>query len=196
MTNPNDNMANYVWTHLFIYEDLAGTKPASADPSKRLHIGRQIPVNVDSRPVGKESRRRVTWSYAGPGGGNIVFTDSLMPEIREIPLRLTSSHLWDALGLPLTAFNDSRRRGSIRTITDTDFQPYQVSTVRLQDGKGNPVTSKGKPVEFFGTNPVDISNCCPLPLGERACGNAFAGRGAPARRQGIRLLAEELSRCE
>ncbi|MGZ7065340.1 MAG: hypothetical protein ACXVI6_03185, partial [Candidatus Aminicenantales bacterium] len=25
--DPNDNMANYVWTHLFIYKDLAGTLP-------------------------------------------------------------------------------------------------------------------------------------------------------------------------
>ena len=41
--------------------------------------------------------------------------------------------------MPLTAFNDSRRKGSIRTITDRDFQPYQYAVVQLRDGKGNPV---------------------------------------------------------
>ena len=127
-------MANYVWTHLFIYKDLDGTRPAGSNASQRLHIGRQIPVNVDSGPSGKNLAGGYM-EFAGPDGGNIVFTDSQMPEIRDIPLRLTSSHLWDALGLPLTAFNDSRRRGSIRTITDRDFQPYQVAKVRLQDAR-------------------------------------------------------------
>ncbi len=183
MASPNDNMANYVWTHLFIYKDLAGTKPASAEPSKRLHIGRQIPVNVDSGPSGKNLAGGYM-EHAGPGGGNVVFTDSLIPEIRDIPLRLTSSDLWDALGLPLTAFNDSRRKGSIRTITDRDFQPYQVSTVRLQDGKGNPVMSKGKPVEFFGTNPVDISNCAHC-----HSGNGIAAR--LSRAEGLQLVDRE-----
>ena len=97
--------------------------------------------------------------YAGPHGGNIVFTDSVMAEIKDIPLKLTSSYLWDALGLPLTAFNDSRRIGTIRTITNRDFQPYQYAVVQIRDERGQPVTVKGKPVEFFGTNPVDISNC-------------------------------------
>ena len=37
--DPNDNMANYVWTHLFIYKDLAGTLPQDWTKEKRLHIG-------------------------------------------------------------------------------------------------------------------------------------------------------------
>ena len=183
MASPNDNMANYVWTHLFIYKDLDGTRPAGSNPSQRLHIGRQIPVNVDSGPSGKNLAGGYM-EFAGPDGGNIVFTDSQMPEIRDIPLRLTSSHLWDALGLPLTAFNDSRRRGSIRTITDRDFQPYQVATVRLQDAKGKPVMAKGKPVEFFGTNPVDISNCA----------HCHSGKGIAAtlsRAEGLHLVDRE-----
>ncbi|MDD5169933.1 MAG: hypothetical protein PHN75_14035, partial [Syntrophales bacterium] len=116
MDRPGDNFANYVWNHLFIYKDLAGTLPANPETSARLHVGREIPVNIDTGPSGK-SLAGGYLDYAGEMGGNIVFTDSLVPDLKNIALQLTSSHLWDALGLPLTAFNDSRRHGSIRTIT-------------------------------------------------------------------------------
>jgi hypothetical protein len=36
MANPGDNMANYVWTHLFIYKDLEGTLPDN--PEKDLNL--------------------------------------------------------------------------------------------------------------------------------------------------------------
>ena len=183
MTRPNDNMANYVWTHLFIYKDLEGTKPANPDAPKRLHIGKEIPVNIDSGPSGKNLAGGYM-EYAGANGGNIVFTDSMLPEIRDISLKLTSSFLWDALGLPLTAFNDSRRRGSIRTVADRDFQPYQYATVQLRDSRGNAIAVKGKSVEFFGTNPVDISNCS----------HCHSGRGPAAvlsRAEGLHLVDRE-----
>jgi mono/diheme cytochrome c family protein len=156
--DPGDNVANYVWKHLFIYTDLAGSLPADRSPAKRLHVGRQIPVNVDSGPSGK-SLAGGYLDHAPPQGGNIVFTDSLLPGLRDVPLTLTAGHLWDALGLPLTAFNDSTRKGSIRTITDADFQPYQKAVVQLRDKAGKPVLAGGRVVEFFGTEPVDISNC-------------------------------------
>ena len=111
MDKPGDNMANYVWTHLFIYKDLEGTLPADPASSARLFIGRDIPVNIDAGPSGK-SIAGGEMSYAGSKGGNIVFTDSLLPDLKNIPLTLTSSYLWDALGLPLTAFNDGRRTGA------------------------------------------------------------------------------------
>jgi mono/diheme cytochrome c family protein len=165
MQHPNDNIANYVWTHLFIYKDLEGTLPANPEKAKRLHVGKEIPVNIDSGPSGKPLAGGYL-DYAKGNGGNIVFTDSLMPQLKNIPIKLTASYLWDALGLPLTAFNDNRRKGTIRTITDTDFQPYQYSTVQLRDEKGTPLTIGGKVVEFFGTNPVDIANCYHCHSGE------------------------------
>ncbi len=158
MSRPGDNFAAYVWSHLFIYQDLKGSLPADPGSSKRLHIGKEIPINIDSGPSGKTLSGGYM-DYAGGDGGNIVFTDSLIPELKNIPLRLTSSYLWDALGLPLTAFNDSRRLGSIRTITDFDFQPYQYATVQLRDERGRPLGVQGKTIEFFGTEPIDISNC-------------------------------------
>ncbi|MDQ5988196.1 MAG: hypothetical protein CSYNP_03952 [Syntrophus sp. SKADARSKE-3] len=183
MDGPNDNMANYVWTHLFIYNDLEGTLPDKPDASQRLHVGKEIPVNIDAGPSGK-SIAGGYMTFAGGKGGNVVFTDSLLPGVNNIPLKLTSSYLWDALGLPLTAFNDSRRKGSIRTITDKDFQPYQQSVVQMRDAKGVPLNIKGKTVEFFGTNPVDISNCS----------HCHSGKGPAAvisKKEGLGLFEKE-----
>jgi mono/diheme cytochrome c family protein len=121
-------------------------------------VGKDIQIPVDSGPTGKNLAGGYL-SYAGNTGGNKVFTDTLIPEVRNISLTLTSSYLWDALGLPLTAFNDGTRKGTIRTITNRDFQPYQYSVVQLHDKTGKPVTIDGRQVEFFGTNPIDFPNC-------------------------------------
>lgn len=157
--SPGDNVANYVWTHLFIYKDLEGTKPAGAADKDRLRIGRQIPVNIDSGPSGKPLSGGYL-EYAGKNGGNVVMTDTLVPSVKDVKLVLTASYLWDALGLPLTAFNDSTRKGTIRSVTEKDFQPFQYSTVEMHDRTGKSMkNSSGMPVSYFGTNPVDIPNC-------------------------------------
>jgi hypothetical protein len=183
MDDPGDNMANYVWTHLFIYKDLEGTIPENWSESQRLHVGKQIQVPIDSGPTGKNLAGGYL-AYAGSKGGNKVFTDSLIPEVKNIPLTLTSSYLWDALGLPLTAFNDSRRKGTIRSISEKDFQPYQYSVVQLRDKDGKPITVKGKPVEFFGTNPVDLPNCY-------VCHSGQGKAARMAREEGLTLLDKE-----
>ncbi len=158
MDDPGDSMANYVWTHLFIYQDLEGTIPTGWTESSRLHVGKHIQVPVDSGPTGK-SLAGGSLVYAGKTGGNKVFTDSMISDVKNVPLALTASYLWDALGLPLTAFNDSRRKGTLRTVSEADFQPYQYSVVQLRDSRNQPLFSNGVPIEFFGTNPVDFPNC-------------------------------------
>ncbi|MDM5271858.1 hypothetical protein PGH07_06685 [Sulfurovum sp. zt1-1] len=157
--SPGDNVANYVWKHLFIYKDLEGTIPAGATEKDRLHIGKEVKVKIDAGPSGKPVSGGYM-DYVGKDGGNIVMTDTLVPPVKDVKLVLTASHLWDALGLPLTAFNDSTRRGTIRSVTEKDFQPFQYSQVALHDSTGKPITDKeGKPYQYFGTNPVDIPNC-------------------------------------
>jgi mono/diheme cytochrome c family protein len=183
MDEPGDSMANYVWTHLFIYSDLEGTMPQDLAAAKRLHVGKDIQVLVDSGPTGKNVAGG-DLAYSGPRGGNKVFTDSLIPEVKNVPLTLTSSYLWDALGLPLTAFHDSRRKGTIRSVSQTDFQPYQYSVVQLRDKAGKPVKSGGKDVEFFGTNPVDIPNCY-------VCHSGQGKAAKRSREEGLRLLDKE-----
>ena len=181
--DPNDNMANYVWTHLFIYKDLIGTLPQDWTKEKRLHVGQEIPIPIDAGPSGKPLAGGYL-DYAGPGGGNIVFTDSLIPEVKNVALKLTAAYVWDALGLPLTAFTDGRRTGTIRTIGPKDFQPYQYATVALEDENGKAITSGGLPVEFFGTNPLDLPNCY-------AChsGNGIAAERS--RKQGLKVFDQE-----
>ena len=154
-----DNVANYVWTHLYIYKDLAGTIPKGAADKDRLRIGRQVPVKIDCGPSGMPISGGYL-EYAGKNGGNIVMTDTLVPAVKNVKLVLTASHIWDALGLPLTAFNDTTRKGTIRSVTEKDFQPFQYSTVELHDNSGKQIKTKdGKVVSYFGTNPVDIPNC-------------------------------------
>jgi hypothetical protein len=177
-----DTMANYVWTHLFIYKDLEGTLPDGWSESSRRHVGRQLQVPVDAGPTGQGLAGGLL-SWSGPTGGNKVFTDSMIPEVKNVPLTLTASYIWDALGLPLTAFNDSRRAGSIRTVTETDFQPYQVSVVKLRDKDGKPLPLTGR-TEFFGTNPVDFPNCY-------HCHSGHGVAAELARKQGLTRFDQE-----
>ena len=159
LNGANDNVANYVWGHLFIYKDLEGTIPKGATDKDRLRLGHQIKVKTDCGPSG-QSVAGGYLTYAGEHGGNKVFTDTLVPPVKNIALTLTASYVWDALGLPLTAFNDSTRKGSIRTITAKDFQPFQYSHAELHNADGTPILDENnKPYNYFGTNPVDIPNC-------------------------------------
>jgi len=176
LNDPGDNLANYVWTHLFIYKDLEGTIPEKWSEKDRLRIGRQIQIPVDAGPSGKPLSGGFM-EFAGSKGGNIVFTDSQIKAVKNVPLILTASYVWDALGLPLTAFNDSKRKGTIRTITNKDFQPYQISVVELYREDGRPVYDGGKPVSFFGTNPVDLPNCYTCHSGEGVAARLSRNKG-------------------
>jgi len=179
-----DNVANYVWTHLFIYKDLAGTIPNGATDKDRLRIGRQVPVKIDAGPSGMPVSGGYL-EYAGKHGGNIVMTDTLVPAVKNVKLVLTASHIWDALGLPLTAFNDSTRKGTIRSVTEKDFQPFQYSTVELHDNTGKQIkNAKGQVVSYFGTNPVDIPNCY-------ACHSRDGKAAQMARDEGLKLSDKE-----
>ena len=184
LDSPNDTVANYVWTHLFIYKDLEGTKPKGATDKDRLRIGRQIPAKIDCGPSGMPISGGYL-AYAGKNGGNIVFSDTLVPVVKDVKLVLTSSYIWDALGLPMTAFNDSRRKGTIRSVSETDFQPFQYSTVELHTRAGSAMhTKKGQTVSYFGTNPVDIPNCY-------ACHSRNGKAAQMARDEGIKNSDKE-----
>jgi mono/diheme cytochrome c family protein/protein required for attachment to host cells len=182
--SPNDNVANYVWNHLFIYKDLEGTMPANATDKDRLRIGRDIPISIDCGPSGKSIAGGYL-EYAGQHGGNIVFSDTLVPAVKNVKLVLTASHVWDALGLPLTAFHDTTRKGTIRSVTEADFQPYQYSTVELHNRTGKSFHTKdGQVVSYFGTNPVDIPNCY-------SCHSRNGKAAQMARDEGLNLSDKE-----
>ncbi len=89
LDSAGDNVANYVWTHLYIYKDLEGTIPEGVSDKNRLRIGRQIPVKIDAGSSGKPVSGGYL-SYAGKNGGNIVMTDTLVPAVKNVKLVLTS----------------------------------------------------------------------------------------------------------
>ncbi|MBI3794481.1 MAG: hypothetical protein HY280_07105, partial [Nitrospinae bacterium] len=153
-----ENVANAYFRHLYVYADLKGSNPkgTSAD-SEKLFVGVQIPVKPDSGPSGKPVSNGYL-EYSGEKG-TVVFTKS--PVLDNVPIVLTNPGIWDALGLPLTPFNDKDAEKGMLKLTEADIQPYQEARVTLVDAKSGKavIDSTGKPVSYTGTNPIDVPNC-------------------------------------
>lgn len=157
---PGESVANAYFTHLYIYKDLEGSNPegTSAD-AKKLFIGKQIKVPRDSGPSGAPMFGGFL-TYSGNKSGTVVYTKS--PVLDNVPIVLTNPGIWDALGLPLTPFNDEAVNKDPLTLVESDVQPFQEAWVKLLDADtGAPVIDShtGKPVMFVGDNPIDIPNC-------------------------------------
>jgi hypothetical protein len=188
-----DNYQNAIWSHLYFYEDLEGsnTSGTSADNKKiRLGVSNQVngafaevafppdcgpafhPMGPDtqggdpSNPVtandcGGFSNGNVL-TYSGEHG-TVVFTQ--MGVLENLPVMLTSPDIWEALGLPLTPFEDSIGFFNDPGLVDEDsVRPYVAMKAQMYhyDGGSNssPVLdSNGDPVIGFGTAPIDIPNC-------------------------------------
>ena len=173
----NENVANAYFSHLYVYKDLKGTNPkgTSADKEK-LFVGIQIPVPRDNGPAGAAVPSPMKGGYLHYTGdkGTIVYTKS--PVLDNVPIMLTNPGIWDALGLPLTPFNDRSAKQDPLTLTEADIQPFQEAWVSLVDEKtGAPVidSHSGKPITFVGTSPIDIPNCANCHSNKTANGDKF-----------------------
>jgi len=156
-TDETDNIGNVQWTHLYIYSDLEGTPGADTAEANKLFDGNQIVLSTDQGPLGAGLSGYLT--NAGPSG-TVVWTKT--PVVENTPIVLTNPGIWDAVGLTLTPFLDSELAGrSFLDIQETDVQPYQMARVRMLDAAtGAPViNTKGQPISFVGTEPIDIPNC-------------------------------------
>jgi hypothetical protein len=104
--------------------------------------------------------------------GTIVYTQ--MKVLEDLPVTLTSPRIWEALGLPLTPFEDTIDFFGDPGLVDEDsIRPYVKMIARLHRydpndvsvddgdaiGVGAPVLQNGNPVVGFGTAPIDIPNC-------------------------------------
>lgn len=104
--------------------------------------------------------------------GTIVYTQ--MKVLENLPVTLTSPRIWEALGLPLTPFEDTINFFADPGVVDEDsVRPYvkMVAKMHRYDpndtsvhdgdaiGVGAPVLQNGQPVVGFGTAPIDIPNC-------------------------------------
>jgi hypothetical protein len=173
----NENVANAYFTHLYVYQDLKGTNPKQTSrDSEKKRVGIEIPIPQDMGPAGAAVPSPMKKGYLHYTGeaGTIVYTKG--PVLDNVPIMLTNPGIWDALGLPLTPFNDSAANKDLLTLTESDVRPYQESWAALVDEKtGKPIIDKhsGKPVKFIGTNPIDLPNCANCHANANANGTKF-----------------------
>jgi len=158
------------FSNLYFYQDLEGSNPdnTTADAKKR-HVGIDTRIALNEGPTGQHVGRGFL-RYSGPTGTQ-VFTDS--PAMENVPIRLSNPGIWEALGLPLTPFNDNFTQ--LITLDETMVQPFMRAVVTMVDAKdGKPVIdSSGQPVRFFGVNPIDIPNCARCHSNTRANGTRY-----------------------
>jgi VCBS repeat-containing protein len=208
---PVDNYQNAIWNHLYIYADTEGTRLCANDTTVQCHDDADCAavggVCGDSTEANKV-RLGLDVDYPtnfGPGGhpmgpvsggaydndravltfsedtGTVVYTQ--MKLVENLPITLTSPRMWEALGLPLTPFEDTLGFFADPGLVDEDsIRPYVQMTAQLHDAicaaDGSCVAgpavigSTGQPVQGFGDAPIDIPNC------ER-CHSAFDAPNSP-----------------
>jgi len=158
------------FSNLYFYEDLEGSNPdnTTAD-AKKKHVGIDTRIALNEGPTGQHVGRGFL-RYSGTTGTQ-VFTDS--PAMENVPIRLSNPGIWEALGLPLTPFNDNFTQ--LITLDETMVQPFMRAVVTMVDADdGTPVIdSSGQPVRFFGVNPIDIPNCARCHSNARANGTKY-----------------------
>lgn len=189
----NDDYWNAVWNHLYIYADLEGSNPANSSlEADKIRLGMDViyPENTGAalQPMGP--------GVAGAGfdnvltfsgdHGTVVYTQ--MKVLENLPIMLTSPRIWEALGLPLTPFEDTIDFfGDPGRVDEGSVRPYVAMKAQMHyydpsaaGGIGAPVLDNGNPVIGFGTAPIDIPNCerCHA-LGDGASVNS-AQNGEPA----------------
>jgi len=173
----NENVANAYFTHLYVYKDLKGSNPKNTSKdSEKLFVGMQVPIPRDNGPAGGAAPSPMKGGHLHYTGetGTIVYTKS--PVLDNVPIVLTNPGIWDALGLPLTPFNDSVTTKDYLSLVETDIQPFQEAWVSLVEADtGAPVLDShtGKPITFVGTNPIDIPNCPNCHGNEKANGDKY-----------------------
>ena len=100
--------------------------------------------------------------------GTVVYTQ--MKVLENLPIMLTAPEIWEALGLPLTPFEDSIDFFADPGAVDEDtIRPFVAMKAQLFEAncdestgdctKGAAVMSNGQPVLGFGSAPIDIPNC-------------------------------------
>ncbi len=170
---PNENVGNAYFTQLYIYKDLEGSNPSgTSKDSEKKRVGIELPIPVDHGPTGQPLGGG-TLKFSGRTG-TVVFSKS--PVLDNVPIVLTNPGIWEALGLPLTPFDDSIADQDPLTIVESQISPYQQAQVSLVDAdSGKPIidSHSGKPISFIGTNPIDVPNCANCHSNDNANGKKY-----------------------
>ena len=175
-----DNYANGWLNHFYIYSDLEGSKPGTSLEKDKIRLGVtdnvEYPANVGAalQPLGPNSSSPVPFdnvlTFSGETG-TVVYTQ--MNVLEDLPIMLTAPRIWEALGLPLTPFEDSINFFSPTgpgSLDEDSIRPYVEMKAALHVANCNAdgqdcnegaavIGSNGKPVIGFGTAPIDIPNC-------------------------------------
>ena len=173
-----DNFANGWLNHLYIYADLEGSNPdnSSLEADKiRLGVAGMVEYPANSgaalQPMGPSGNGTPfdnVLTFSGDTG-TVVYTQ--MKVLENLPIMLTSPRIWEALGMPLTPFEDSIDFFADPGAVDEDsIRPYVAMKAKLYHAdcdestgvctKGDAVIgSNQQPVIGFGTAPIDIPNC-------------------------------------
>jgi Bacterial Ig domain len=197
--DPTDNFANGWLNHLYIYKNAEGHPNLEGDNASlgvslekdkiRLGVTGMVQYPHDCgpslQPLGPVTRTDPLGSAGteandcgGASNGNvltfsgdkgtIVYTQSNVLE--NVPITLTAPHIWEALGLPLTPFEDSigffANPGAVNEDTIRPFVAMKAALYTANcDSSGNCTAgsavmgSNGQPVIGFGSAPIDIPNC-------------------------------------
>ena len=180
-----DNYQNVVWNHLYIKEVSArgvegygGNTGGNSPENLKYRLGIHVDYPTNFGPAGHGMEGLLTFSG---DHGTVVFTQ--MKVLEDLPITLTSPRIWEALGLPLTPFEDTIDFfGNPGLVDEDSVRPYVQMKARLHhadcDGNGNcaegaaVLDRRGNEVVGFGTAPIDIPNC------ER-CHSAFDSPNSP-----------------
>ena len=167
-TDPTDNYANGWLNHFYIYGNLEGLDNTGLEADKvRLGVTGQVQYPANSgaalQPLGPTGTVPAGFenvlTFSGDTG-TVVFTQAKVLE--DLPIMLTSPRIWEALGMPLTPFEDTIGFFADPGAVDEDaVRPYVAMKASLHEyPSGNEVMgSNGQPVIGFGTAPIDIPNC-------------------------------------
>jgi len=179
--DPTDNYANGWLNHFYIYADLEGGNPNNSSlEADKIRLGVtghvEYPADVGAAlqpmgPTGAASGFDNVLTFSGDTG-TVVYTQ--MKVLENLPVMLTSPKIWEALGLPLTPFEDSinffgAAPDGPGSVDEDSIRPYVAMKARLHEASCNSagdctkggavVDSEGQPVIGFGTAPIDIPNC-------------------------------------
>jgi PKD repeat protein len=163
---PTDNYANAWLNHFYIYGNLEGQGATGLEEDKiRLGVAGQVayPANSGAAlqpmgPTGNGAFENVLTFSADTG--TVVFTQAKVLE--DLPIMLTSPRIWEALGLPLTPFEDTINFfGDPGAVDEDAVRPYVAMKASLHEYPSGAavIGSNGEPVIGFGTAPIDIPNC-------------------------------------
>jgi len=175
-TDNTDNYWNAAWNHLYIYSNLEGGNPGNSSlEADKIRLGVsgmvEYPENTGAalHPMGPIDPNDPSQGVSGGpfdnvltfsgDTGTVVYTQ--MKVLENLPVMLTSPRIWEALGLPLTPFEDTINFfGDPGAVDEDSIRPYVKMRARLYDyASGNVVLDNGTPVEGFGDAPIDIPNC-------------------------------------